>query len=290
MGIVITTLTGLFNHFSTKFENEKFFNYIKFLVLDHADNFLKPKNEKYLENLLTRIPKAIDGRRTLLFSSFITKTIENLYTVVYKDIYYFQFYKDHFRIKKHQVQYLFVTNMIKELYLNYVIRNINTKKIHSCMILVECYNRCEQLEFIFKELDISLVNLHKFKYQKERIKILRRFRYKQISILVTTNYASYGLDISFVDLVINFDFPKTLQNYINQISKTAQTNVKTIFLNFITPQDKKMIHNIELFTGRKFKKFEIKEEEVLKDATLVCKAKFKVFSKLKYQKHIGIPN
>lgn len=75
--------------------------------------------------------------------------------------------------------------------------------------------------------------IHGNKSQGQRIRILDSFKNDQIQILLATDVASRGLDIENVTHVINYDLPKTYQDYIHRIGRTGRANKKGTALTFI---------------------------------------------------------
>ena len=70
--------------------------------------------------------------------------------------------------------------------------------------------------------------------QKEREEIMIDFRSGKTRLLITTDILSRGIDIQQVSLVINFDMPKEIENYVHRIGRTGRcgkTGVATTFIN-----------------------------------------------------------
>jgi superfamily II DNA/RNA helicase len=83
--------------------------------------------------------------------------------------------------------------------------------------------------------------LHSFMKQIRRSANLNIFRSGQADILVTTDLASRGLDIKAVDLVINYEIPRKLSDYIHRVGRTARKGMEGEAITFVTQ------HEVNLF-------------------------------------------
>ncbi|MEM7070320.1 MAG: DEAD/DEAH box helicase [Pseudomonadota bacterium] len=81
--------------------------------------------------------------------------------------------------------------------------------------------------------------------QSKRDRVMMAFRNKKYRILVATDVASRGLDISHIEHVINYDLPRCADDYIHRIGRTARAGAKGMALNFITPSDQSKWQAIE---------------------------------------------
>jgi superfamily II DNA/RNA helicase len=83
--------------------------------------------------------------------------------------------------------------------------------------------------------------LHSFMKQIRRSANLNIFRSGQADSLVTTDLASRGLDIKAVDLVINYEIPRKLSDYIHRVGRTARKGMEGEAITFVTQ------HEVNLF-------------------------------------------
>jgi len=78
------------------------------------------------------------------------------------------------------------------------------------------------------------VSIHGDKVQIHRDKALAQFKTGKIKILVATDVASRGLDIPDVELVINYDFPKQIEDYIHRIGRTGRAGKSGLTVAYLT--------------------------------------------------------
>lgn len=93
--------------------------------------------------------------------------------------------------------------------------------------------------------------------QKQRDKVMDTFRQGKIDVLVATDIASRGIDISKIAYVINFDMPNTAEDYTHRIGRTGRMDQTGTALSFITPGDQPILRQIERNMGYKMERFVI---------------------------------
>jgi ATP-dependent RNA helicase DDX5/DBP2 len=82
--------------------------------------------------------------------------------------------------------------------------------------------------------------MHGDKAQKEREFVLSQFRSGRASILVATDVASRGLDIDDIQFVVNYDFPRMVEDYVHRIGRTARSDKTGTAYTFFTDQNIKL--------------------------------------------------
>ncbi len=90
------------------------------------------------------------------------------------------------------------------------------------------------VDFIHGELD-----------QHERNKIIQKFRNSEIRLLISSDLLSRGIDVQQVFLVINYDLPKMIENYIHRIGRSGRYGRKGVTINLITKSDKNFLYKIQ---------------------------------------------
>lgn len=83
--------------------------------------------------------------------------------------------------------------------------------------------------------------------QKERDVILNEFRTGSSRVLITTDLLARGIDVQQVSLVINYDLPRNLENYIHRIGRSGRFGRKGVAINFVTNDDVRTLRELEQF-------------------------------------------
>ncbi|XP_024635995.1 ATP-dependent RNA helicase DBP2 isoform X2 [Medicago truncatula] len=112
------------------------------------------------------------------------------------------------------------------------------------IVFVERKTRCDEVAEALIAQGLSAVSLHGGRSQSEREAALHDFRSSSTSILVATDVASRGLDVTGVSHVINLDLPKTTEDYIHRIGRTGRAGSTGIATSFYTDRDMFLVSNI----------------------------------------------
>lgn len=102
---------------------------------------------------------------------------------------------------------------------------------------------------ILSNLDISVFRIYSGMQQKQRIKHLNNFKKEQNAVLLATDVAARGLDIPNVNTVINYHLPPTPVIFVHRCGRTARGGTKGLALAMVSPQEKKLYHEILQYCG-----------------------------------------
>ena len=93
-------------------------------------------------------------------------------------------------------------------------------------------------------LGFSVDCLHGDLSQKERNQIMQNFRDGKLAILVATDVAARGIDVSDVDAVINYDVPGDNEHYTHRIGRTGRAKKEGVSYLFYVPEEKKRVQEL----------------------------------------------
>lgn len=122
-----------------------------------------------------------------------------------------------------------------------------TISITSCVIF--CNTR-KKVEWVTKEMqrrDYTVEATHGSLPPTERTEILKRFRKGDCKILITTDLLARGIDIQHVSIVINYDLPTNLENYLHRIGRSGRYGRKGLAINFVRNEDIQLLKDIERY-------------------------------------------
>merc|ERR1711971_786747 len=95
----------------------------------------------------------------------------------------------------------------------------------------------DRLERLLRNRRVPAMGIHGDKSQAQRDNTIRRFKDGACNVMIATDVAARGLDISNVDFVVNYDFPLDIENYIHRIGRTGRANKKGTSITYMTPDD-----------------------------------------------------
>ena len=189
---------------------------VEMIVLDEADEMLKMGFREDVEKILSYVP--IKYRQTLLFSATIPKEIKEIAKNYQKNP---QFIKiSNKKSNKPKItQFAFHCKFPEKI--SYLMKIIDVHDKGS--MLVFC-NTKKRINYIKKHLkgDYSIDYLHGDMTQKERDKVMTKFKNGNIRVLVATDLAARGLDINKIKFIVNFDVPYNVDGYIHRIGRTGR--------------------------------------------------------------------
>mmetsp|Transcript_50465 Transcript_50465/g.117807 ORF Transcript_50465/g.117807 Transcript_50465/m.117807 type:complete len:747 (+) Transcript_50465:98-2338(+) len=111
-------------------------------------------------------------------------------------------------------------------------------------------NQKKAVDVLAKSLDNTgyrVCSIHGGKSQEQREWAMNSFKEGRYDILVATDVAGRGLDIEGVQQVINFDMPKTIEDYTHRIGRTGRAGKAGLAVSFVTPEDQDIFYDLKQF-------------------------------------------
>eukprot|EP01103_Thecamoeba_quadrilineata_P014592 TRINITY_DN4390_c0_g1_i2.p1 TRINITY_DN4390_c0_g1~~TRINITY_DN4390_c0_g1_i2.p1 ORF type:complete len:417 (+),score=34.77 TRINITY_DN4390_c0_g1_i2:28-1278(+) len=250
-------------------QNTKGFSFrtLKYLVLDEADMLLQEAFGDEINLILKALPS---NRNTYLFSATLTDKVQKLQRMSLRNPIRLHVDKKFQTVQTLKQHYVFMQDKFKESYLVYLLNDLPTKYI---MVFVSTRNMCEVLNLILEHFGFDSKQMHGQMLQAVRSKVFASFQQKKFKILVSTNVASRGLDISHVDVVINYEIPDTSKDYVHRVGRTARAGAAGVSISFVTQYDVEAIQKIEESTGEKMEEYKTNETLALSLYDRVSEAK-----------------
>jgi len=219
---------------------------IDFLVLDEADEMLNMGFKDDIETILQRTP---DTRRTMLFSATMPKEISNIAKHYMKN--YEEITVGTKNAGSENVEHIYYVSQAKQRYMvlkRIVDLNPDIYGIVFCRTRQETKEVAERLMHDGYNADA----LHGDLSQAQRDSVMQKFRIRNIQLLVATDVAARGLDVSDLTHVINYNLPDDVEIYTHRSGRTGRANKKGIAVSIIHSKEKFKIKDIERMLRKTF--------------------------------------
>lgn len=218
------------------------------VVIDEADELLSMGFIEDIEKILSLIP---NRKFTMLFSATMPDRVKNITTKFMKQ-------PKHIKINPKTVTVDTVYQKYIELSENQkfdaLCRLIDIYQMPLCMIFGRTKRRVDELINALKTRGYDVEGIHGDMKQEKREKVIERFKNKQIKILVATDVAARGLDISGVTHVINFDLPQEIESYVHRIGRTGRAGKTGTSITFVHPKEMEFLEEIQKYTKSRVEK------------------------------------
>jgi translation initiation factor 4A len=119
--------------------------------------------------------------------------------------------------------------------------------VSQCIIYSNSVKRVNDLYEAMKEDGFPVCCIHSNMDKTERENVFKEFRKGSSRVLISSNVTSRGIDIQQVGVVINFDIPKDVHNYLHRIGRSGRWGRKGTGINFVTRRDHSYLKAIETF-------------------------------------------
>ncbi|HDZ58041.1 MAG TPA: DEAD/DEAH box helicase [Pseudomonas xinjiangensis] len=231
---------------------------IQTLVIDEADRMLDMGFSEDVIKIASACPEA---RQTLLFSA--TKGSAGLQRVAenaLRDPRWLELdsVRDDTPAIKQQV-IASDDNAHKEAQLKWLLTNESPGK---AIVFTNTRVMADRLNGVLRANEaLRVYVLHGEKDQKDRKLAIERFKQGASGVLVATDVAARGLDISELDLVINFDMPRSGDDYLHRVGRTGRAGAEGVAISLVAPHEWNLMTSIERYLRRQFERRVIKDLE-----------------------------
>ena len=222
----------------------------RYVVLDEADEML---DLGFLEDVKKILGLCPNGRQTCLFSATMPAEIRALAARHLYDPITVQVKAATLTIDTVEQFYVEVATKDKNAELANV---MEAERPSQCIVFARTKVRTEQLYRTLRDKGLNVKALHGDMSQGARDGVMISFKDGRVPILVATDVAARGLDISTVTHVINFDVPNSPDTYVHRIGRTGRVGRTGRAITFIEPRQRKDLEAIEAHANTKIAKWE----------------------------------
>ena len=221
---------------------------IKYLVLDEADEMLNMGFQDDIERILQETP---ENRRTLLFSATMPSAIAHIAKKYMKDSVEISIGRKNAGAENvRHIYYMVPAKFRYEALKRIVDVNPDIYAIVFCRTRQETKDVADHLMADGYNADA----LHGDLSQIQRDSVMQKFRVKTLQLLVATDVAARGLDVSDLTHVINFNLPDDIESYTHRSGRTGRANKSGISISIVHSKESGRIRMIEKIINKKFEK------------------------------------
>ena len=215
---------------------------VKIVVLDEADEMLDMGFYKDVCKILDRVPK---DKQMAMFSATISREVMDIGWLYQRDT--VELTVEPVKDSQPKItQYMLESTGRQKLAdLVYILQ---VKDYRKCMIFCNTKYATESLARQLRERGFNAEWLNGDLRQSERNKIMSRFKGEGIDILVATDVAARGIDVSGVDAVFNYEIPLENEYYTHRIGRTGRAKQEGVSYVFYSQDDVKRLRNIIRYT------------------------------------------
>ncbi len=231
------------------------FNQIKALVIDEVDRLMKGDFQEEIERISKLLP---NKRQNLMFTATFPESISRLVREVMNTpaIINMDEFVDELEIEQRVIT---INHNQKNDLLAYLLDNNDWEQV---LIFCSAKRTCDNLVKKLEKRNIEAVAMHSNKEQSARMAALKKFKAGGIRILIATDVAARGIDIKQLPCVINYDLPRSPNDYVHRIGRTGRAGEKGHVISLIAHHEYQHFSVIEKYNGLNLEREEIEGFEV----------------------------
>ncbi|MCG3083039.1 DEAD/DEAH box helicase [Anoxybacillus sp. LAT_35] len=218
------------------------------VVLDEADEMLNMGFVEDIEAILSHVPTE---RQTLLFSATMPEPIRRIAERFMNNPELVRVKAKEMTVPNIEQYYIEIQEKKK---FDTLTRLLDIQSPELAIVFGRTKRRVDELAEALNLRGYAAEGIHGDLSQAKRLSVLRKFKEGSIDILVATDVAARGLDISGVTHVYNFDIPQDPESYVHRIGRTGRAGKTGMAITFVTPREIGQLHHIEKTTKRKMER------------------------------------
>ncbi len=242
--ILVATPGRLLDHIEQKTVQ---LNRVEILILDEADRMLDMGFILDIRRILSLLPKT---RQTLLFSATFSPEIKKLAADFMREPQLVEVARQN-ATNVHIEQHVYAVDAIKKRAL--LVRLIREQNIEQAIVFCRTKLGADRLTRELKQDRVNAEAIHGDKTQQARLDTLAAFKAGEVKILVATDIAARGLDISDLPFVVNYELPTSPEDYVHRIGRTGRAGAKGVAISLMGDDEQKLLEAIEKLTKQTLK-------------------------------------
>ena len=219
---------------------------LEIFVLDEADRMLDMGFVHDVKKVIAKLPKV---RQNLMFSATMPKEIEQLAEGILHDPAFVKVDPVSSTVDRIQQSLYFVEKGNKKFLLPWLIKNLKPEVVNA-LVFSRTKHGADKIAKDLNKQGIPAAAIHGNKSQTARVTALEDFKAGKTRVLVATDIAARGIDISELSHVFNYDLPEVPETYVHRIGRTARAGADGTAVSFCAPEEKEYLAGIEKLNRR----------------------------------------
>ncbi|EZG55330.1 ATP-dependent RNA helicase eIF4A [Gregarina niphandrodes] len=211
-------------------------------ILDEADEMLSRGFKSQIYDIFKVLPEEV---QIALFSATMPLEILELTNCFMRDPKRILVKKDELTLEGIRQFYVLIDS--EEQKYSCLTDLYETIEIQACIIYVNSRRKADDLAVRMIDDQHTVSRIHGEMPQGERELIMKEFRSGSSRVLITTDLLARGIDVQQVSLVVNYDLPASVENYIHRIGRSGRFGKKGVAINFVVPNDVDHLKYIETY-------------------------------------------
>ena len=240
--VIIGTPGRLLDHFRAPYAK---LAALEYLVLDEADRMLDMGFLPDIRRVLRHLPSR---RQTLFFSATMPAPIAELS----KEILHNPIMID---VERPSAPATGITQAVYPVSLPLkaplLVRLLRDGAMRDALVFTRTKHRANRLARYVDEQGLSVERIHGNRSQSQRTEALAGFKSGKYRVLVATDIAARGIDVSQLGHVVNFDVPASPDDYVHRVGRTARAEATGTAFTFVSPEEESSLRDIERLLGKR---------------------------------------
>lgn len=223
--------------------------HVEIFVLDEADQMMDLGFIKPLTRVAALLP---EKRQSLFFSATMPQSIADLGKRFIRNPVRVEVAPQSTTAERVSQFVTFVDQKEKQALLTLRLRAaFKDESLDRALVFTRTKHGADRVVRHLSAAGIEAAAIHGNKSQAQRIRALDSFRSGHCRVLVATDIAARGIDVSGVSHVFNFEIPNVPEQYVHRIGRTARAGADGIAISFVAPDEKPYLRDIERLTRQK---------------------------------------
>lgn len=240
--IVVATPGRLMDHMQ---RNTIDLGQVEILVLDEADRMFDMGFINDVRRIIRAMP---NDRQTLLFSATMSPEVKALVENVQKSPVMIQIGRVNNPIDT-ITQYAYKVE--QDMKQDFLLHLLKTTSMYSVLVFSRTKHGADRIRRRLERENITSVALHSGRTQGQRQQALDGFKRGKFQVMVATDIAARGIDVTGISHVINYDVPVVAEDYVHRIGRTGRAAATGDAITFVSREEEKSLTRIERFINRK---------------------------------------